>query len=441
MPAQAGAPQGPAGSLRGVPADLLIVACGVVAALHVGKLPTALPLLRTEFGLGLVQAGFLLSLVQAAAMALALALGLAVGRIGLRRALLLGLLVLAAGSAAGAWAGQAAALLAWRALEGVGFLLVSVAAPALIRRLVPPQRLSLSMGLWGTYMPAGTALALLLGPVATDAVGWRAWWMALALLAAGVAAWAAWRLGYGGDRNARAAGAGVSATAGTRGAAGFAGTAATAGASAAAAASDPLQPAWTVLLRTSVGAPGPWIVGAAFACYAAQWLTVIGFLPTIHAEAGLSAAQAGALTALVALVNVGGNLAAGRLLQRGWQPCQLLHLGFGAMAVGAWVAFGLQEEASALLRHAALLLFSAVGGLIPATLFTCAVRVAPGSAAVPVVVGLTIQCSALGQFAGPPLAAAWAAAHGSWSATWMATGAAAAAGALLATRLCRPAPP
>lgn len=412
MPVQADAPPGPAGGPGGLPADLLILACGIVAALHVGKLPTALPLLRAEFGLGLVQAGFLLSLVQAAAMALALALGLAAGRIGLRRALLAGLLVLAGASAGGALAGEAPALLAWRVLEGVGFLLVSVAAPALIRRLVPPQRLSLSMGLWGTYMPAGTALALLLGPLATEAAGWRAWWSALALLAGAVAALAAWRLGGGTDPGARAP-----------------------------ETVDDAGRTWPAVLRASVGAPGPWIVGAAFACYAAQWLTVIGFLPTIHAEAGLGSAQAGALTALVALVNVGGNLVAGRLLQRGWPSCRLLLLGFGAMALGAWVAFGLQDEAPVLLRHAALLLFSAVGGLIPATLFTCAVRVAPGSAAVPVVVGLTIQCSALGQFAGPPLAAAWTAAHGGWSTTWMATGAAAAMGALLAMLLCRSAPP
>jgi MFS family permease len=403
------APGGRADGPPRLPADLLIVACGVVAAMHVGKLPTALPLLRAEFGLGLVQAGFLLSLVQAAGMALALALGLAAGRIGLRRALLLGLLVLAGASAGGAWAGQAAALLVWRAVEGLGFLLVSVAAPALIRSLVPPQRLSLSMGLWGTYMPAGTALALLLGPLATDGAGWRAWWVALALLAAAAAAGAAWRFDGGIDAGARVAGGPA--------------------------------PGWPAVLRASVGAPGPWIVGATFACYAAQWLTVIGFLPSIHAEAGLTSAQAGALTALVALVNVGGNVAAGRLLQRGWPPCRLLHLGFGAMALGAWVAFGMHDEVPALCRHAALLWFSAVGGLIPATLFTCAVRVAPGSAAVPVIVGLTIQCSALGQFAGPPLAAAWAATHGGWSATWMATGAAAAVGALLATLLCRPAPP
>lgn len=436
MPAPAGSTgrSGDQGAPPGLPADLLIVACGVVSALHVGKLPTALPLLRAEFGLGLVQAGFLLSLVQAAAMALALALGLAAGRVGLRRALLLGLLVLAVASASGAWAGQAAALLAWRALEGVGFLLVSVAAPALIRRLVPPQRLNLSLGLWGTYMPAGTALALLLGPLATDAAGWRAWWLALALLAAVAAAGAAWRLGRDGDRDPRAAD-------GLPAAAGAAEARESAGAGAGPLAAEAVRPGWPALLRASVGAPGPWIVGAAFACYAAQWLTVIGFLPTIHSEAGLTGAQAGALTALVALVNVVGNLAAGRLLQRGWPPCRLLHLGFGAMALGAGVAFGLQDEVPALLRHAALLLFSAVGGLIPATLFACAVRVAPGGAAVPVIVGLTIQCSALGQFAGPPLAAAWAAAHGGWSATWMATGAAAAAGALLATRLCRPAPP
>lgn len=435
MPAPAGSTgrSGSKGAPAGLSADLLIVACGVVSALHVGKLPTALPLLRAEFGLGLVQAGFLLSLVQAAAMALALVLGLAAGRVGLRRALLLGLLVLAVASAGGAWAGQAAALLAWRALEGVGFLLVSVAAPALIRRLVPPQRLNLSLGLWGTYMPAGTALALLLGPLATDAAGWRAWWLVLALLAAVAAAGAAWRLGRDADRDPRAAD-GLPAAAGT------ADARESAGAGAGPLAAEAVRPGWPALLRASVGAPGPWIVGAVFACYAAQWLTVIGFLPTIHAEAGLAGAQAGALTALVALVNVVGNVAAGRLLQRGWPPCRLLHLGFGAMALGAWVGFGL-PDAAPLLRHAALLLFSAVGGLIPATLFACAVRVAPGGAAVPVIVGLTIQCSALGQFAGPPLAAAWAAAHGGWSATWMATGAAAAAGALLATRLCRPAPP
>ena len=66
--------------------DLLILACGIVAAVHVGKLPPALPVLREALGIGLVQAGFLVSGVQGAAMTLALALGLWADRIGLSRA-------------------------------------------------------------------------------------------------------------------------------------------------------------------------------------------------------------------------------------------------------------------------------------------------------------------------------------------------------------------
>ena len=43
---------------------LLVILAGVVAALHIGKLPPAIPVLRDALGLTLVQAGFLLSLVQ-----------------------------------------------------------------------------------------------------------------------------------------------------------------------------------------------------------------------------------------------------------------------------------------------------------------------------------------------------------------------------------------
>ena len=47
---------------------LVVILAGVVAALHIGKLPPAIPVLRESLGLTLVQAGFLLSLVQLAGM-------------------------------------------------------------------------------------------------------------------------------------------------------------------------------------------------------------------------------------------------------------------------------------------------------------------------------------------------------------------------------------
>jgi hypothetical protein len=52
--------------MRRLDPALLVVLGGVSAALHVGKLPTAIPVLRDALGVTLVQAGFLLSLVQLA---------------------------------------------------------------------------------------------------------------------------------------------------------------------------------------------------------------------------------------------------------------------------------------------------------------------------------------------------------------------------------------
>lgn len=43
--------------------DIWIICAGFVAAMHVGKLPPAVPVLQQELGAGLVQAGLLLSLV------------------------------------------------------------------------------------------------------------------------------------------------------------------------------------------------------------------------------------------------------------------------------------------------------------------------------------------------------------------------------------------
>ena len=44
----------------------IVLAAGVSAALHVGKLPPAIGALQASLGITLVQAGFLLSLVQLA---------------------------------------------------------------------------------------------------------------------------------------------------------------------------------------------------------------------------------------------------------------------------------------------------------------------------------------------------------------------------------------
>ena len=385
----------------GIHPSWVIVFAGVCAALHVGKLPPALPVLQDALNITLVQAGFLLSAVQVASMTLGLAVGLSADSLGLRRSMLVGLALLSVASISGGFVADASGLLFLRALEGLGFLLVVMPAPALIRRTVDASQLSGRMGWWGTYMPTGSALALLLGPWVIAGLNWSAWWWLLGAVAA--LAWVAVWLCV----------PDVQQPAPTHNAA---------------------NDAWPKRLALTLQSPGPWLVALTFAVYSSQWLAVVGFLPTVYAELGLTAGTAGVLSACVALANVSGNIMSGRLLQRGWPAQRLLSIGFACMTMGAVGAYAVWdgEGLSTALRFACVVMFSAVGGLIPGTLFSCALRLAPSEGTVSTTVGYMQQLSALGQFAGPPLVAWVAASAGGWQWTWAVTATLSLAGAVLA---------
>lgn len=383
------------------PLAALVVAVGVTCALHVGKLPVAIPVLRESLGLSLVQAGFLLSLVQLAGMTLGLVVGLMADRLGPRRVMLAGLLLLAAGSALGALAPNVHLLLATRVIEGMGFLSAVLPAPGLLRQRVHhAPTLSRSLGWWGAYMPLGTSLALLLGVPLLSAVGWRWAWLLLALLsllaAAGLARWVP------SDAQAQSGAAPMATALGPR-------------------------------LRRTLKAPGPWLMALAFFLYSGQWLAVIGFLPTIYHQAGYTGATVAVLSALAAGINMVGNIGGGWWLARGARPGVVLALAYVAMGMGAWVAFA--AEGYPVAQYLAVLLFSGVGGLIPGTLFGLAVKLAPDNETVSTTVGWMQQFSALGQFLGPPLVAWVATLVGGWQWTWTVTGASSLLGVMLAGRL------
>jgi CP family cyanate transporter-like MFS transporter len=126
-------------------------------------------------------------------------------------------------------------------------------------------------------------------------------------------------------------------------------------------------------------------------------------------------------------------------LQRGVAPSRLLATGFATMALAATATFAADGDAGLPVpaRYVAVLLFSGVGGLIPATLFALAVRLAPGEGTMSTTLGWVQQWSALGQFAGPPLVALVASASGGWQWTWTVTGACSMVGLLLTALLSR----
>lgn len=380
-----------------------IIGVGVASAMHIGKLPPAIPVLGDSLGLTLVQAGFMLAIIQLAGMSLGAIAGMLADKLGPRRVMLTGLCLLAVGSLLGALAPTSPWLLTSRAVEGMGFLLAVLPAPVLLRRQVhAPAKLHQALGFWGAYMPTGTALALLIGPWAYAWLGWRAAWMILALLVL-VFAYGVWRL--------------VPADPPRDG------------------ASQGWIAAMAHRLVHTLSSSGPWWVALAFLMYSGQWLAVVGFLPTIYTQAGWPVAWIGPLTALAAGVNVLGNIGAGRLLSRGVRPMVLLVVGFVAMGVGAFLMFN--GRAGPPIQYLAVLAFSAFGGLIPGTLFALAVQFAPSAQTVSTTVGWVQQLSSLGQFASPPLVAWLAARAGGWHWTWLFNLACCVLGLVLAVLLQR----
>lgn len=388
---------------------LLVVIGGVVAALHVWKLSPALSTLSEQLDMSLGQAGVLVAVIQVAGMVLGMVVGLFNDSIGLRRGCLWGFGFLAVGSIMGAVAPGPHLLLASRILEGVGFLVVCVASPALIRRLVPPRRLAPIVGLWGCFFPVAAAMSQLTGGFLVDSIGWRTWWWGAAALA--VAIGIAMAVFIPPDA---VISAGPRTDGGLR------------AASSTSSENTPPAPRSVGVRAKATVSTGPlWAAALVMGCYSAQWNGVIQFLPTIYAEAGIAAGSAGALSAGAAACNALGNLSAGQALGRGVKPVTLWTVGFAAMAVCAVVAFGIAPlvvpEWRFGLRYGAVIVFSAVGGLIPSTAISQQMALAPAPDTVSTSLGLGQQFNALGQFAGPVAVAFLVQTAGGWHATWWVT--------------------
>ncbi len=384
---------------------LCVVVAGICAALHIWKLPPALPGLQADFGLDLIGSGFLLSIIQLAGMSLGLPIGLMAERIGLRRCILSGLGIIAIASTLGALFDAITLVLLFRAIEGCGFLMVALPAPPMIRRLVSPASLSRVMGLWSCHMPIGTITVLIVGAWVLTLVEWRTLWLLLAALTAAVL-WLVWVM-VPSDATHRQKQQGTL---------------------------HPIfRPSVWQSVKLTLSTGKVWLVALIFGTYSGQWMAVIGFLPTIYTASGVNGATAALLTSLVAGANIAGNLLAGQLLHRNWPAGRLIVTGFSAMILCAFIAFGSNAAFEA--RFIAVVFFSAFGGLIPATLFVLAIAVAPSPQTTTTTVGWMQQCSSLGQFSGPPVVAWVVSQAGGWQWTWLATGSYALAGILLALTL------
>lgn len=396
-----------------------IVFAGIIIALNIGKLPPALPALREELGLSLVQVSWMVSLFMIAPAFIGLVAGSIIDRFDPGRMMIAGLVIMALAGALGAWAPSTGMLFVSRALESVGYLVAVLPGPSLIARLIEPARLRAWLGIWSAYMPAGMGLALLATPLVLELAGWRGVWTICAALTGIVVVLVAFvHPGVHPDtRQVDPPPIDRSATCDANESA--VGRSRRTGADVGRSGEDADNGIITLVHQT-LRSPGPWMLSLCFLLYAGQYMGIFSFLPSIYHDAGLSVQWGATLTAIAVIVNMTGNLSAGYLLQHGVSRASLVIFTGLAMAVCEWLAFG--SGLAFGWRYAAIVLLSAFGGLIPGTMFATAPFYAPTPAAISTTVGLMQQGSSVGQLIYPLIVATMAQYAGGWDSIWMATG-------------------
>ena len=106
--------------------------------------------------------------------AVLLLMGAALGdRFGRKRLFLIGIGIFTLGSAAAALAPSIGALIAARALQGVGGAIVTPLTLTLLTEAVPAERRGLALGAWGGISGLGVALGPLVGGAVVQGISWQ----------------------------------------------------------------------------------------------------------------------------------------------------------------------------------------------------------------------------------------------------------------------------
>ena len=334
---------------------------GVAAATALAKASPGALDLRTSMQLSLAQIGWVMSAGAVATAVLGVFSGQLSHRFGAARMLWAGLLVLTVAGLLSALAANAGLLLAGRALEGIGVIFITVAAPTLIAVLARPADFGMAMGVWALWMPAGSLLIFAAAPLLLDLGGWRPLWLSSAVAALAV----------------------LALLPQLRGAA--------------------RQQAPGQLAFGALAAPGPWVLAVIFFCFSFQFFSLFTFLPTLLAERlGVSDQAASLLTALVPLFILPGNLLGGYAVQRGVPPAWVIGLPPLVLIPIAITVVNLEQPGAGAM--AVLAGYGFVLGITPTGIFAQAPRLARSRAETGPILGLALSGQGFGILCGPPLA-------------------------------------
>jgi EmrB/QacA subfamily drug resistance transporter len=173
---------------------ILLCAAQFMIILDVTVVNLALPSIQADLGFASKDLQWVVTVYTLAFGGLLLLGGRAADLLGRRRMFLTGLGVFTVASLGSALAASPAALLATRALQGVGAAMLSPAALSLISTIFPAgAERNRALAIWAAVAASGGAVGVLVGGALTEAFGWESIFLVNVPVGIGVAL-AAWRL-------------------------------------------------------------------------------------------------------------------------------------------------------------------------------------------------------------------------------------------------------
>lgn len=370
------------------PGVLFGVWLGIFAAFQQFKVPATLPLLLERYDYGHTLAGGFMSVYALAGLVLALKLGGLMQRYGGTRFIAGALLLFATGLLATlAWPESGLLVLAGRALEGIGFIILALACSALANLNASARHLPVVAALVAAWIPLGQLLANAIVPAFVAAEVWEpVWWIGLGF----TAVTALWTL-----RLSRAS-SGVDLSLAVEPVDGGEGT-------------------MGATVTSTLERNGLRLTTIAFTLWSTQMFAFLTWTPQFLVDEYAFAPAAAILVySLPVFLIFIGNLAGGVVLRSGVPLARLLTI---VLLVQSAVWLYIPYASAGPLGAAAMLAFGLAAGMTPTCLYAAPATILGTSRAGSGAFGLLHMGRSLGVLTGPLLMAQAFVWLGSWSAT------------------------
>ena len=348
-----------------------IVCCGVVGAMNLAKLAPSMGKLVDHFDISLSMSGLIGAIFSLLMIFTGLMSGIIISKYGPRLSMLIGLFLSFLGSMAPTISPTISHIMIGRILEGYGFLLINLSAPVLLTLHTNNQNRGKIMGIWGSFMPAGNALIIMIAPIIYTFSTWVLLWEITAIFAACIFFLAYFTIPLDPEQY-----------------------------------KNTIKEKLTTIIKETISNLSIIVIGATFACHSLIFLGNMQFLPYYFERiVGFSATFSFLATAFYCLISFFGHVYCGFLLNSGYKPEKLICFAF--IVAGFFVAFFFgtfdnffSYEEHSIIKIISIFFVAFFMGLTPPTIFYLVSFINPPSRITPINYGYMVQVQAVGIFAG-----------------------------------------